>query len=232
MSNGLRTVLVMMAHPDDPDFFCGGTLALWAGQGYRLRYVLATSGDKGSNNLSLAPEALMALREQEQQAAARCIGAEEPVFLRHYDGELTDSPGITTPVGAGDSPLSAGRRGDHRPLAAIHRLQARQSPRPSGDGRYGAGGDFSGGRQPALFPRTDRVCEGLTPHYPREVYLARPHTPDLEIDVSRFIDKKIAAIRQHQSQLSDPEVQLARVRQRALTDDGRYVERFKRIVFQ
>ena len=231
MSNGLRTVLVMMAHPDDPDFFCGGTLALWAGQGYRLRYVLATSGDKGSNNLELASETLMALREQEQQAAARCIGAEEPVFLRHYDGELTDSPELRRQLVRAIRLFRPDVVVTTDPLRLYTGSKRVNHPDHRVMGATVLAAIFPAAGNPRFFPEQIDY-EGLTPHYPREVYLARPHTPDLEIDVSRVIEKKIAAIRQHQSQLSDPEVQLARVRQRALTDDGRYVERFKRIVFQ
>ncbi len=39
-----QKILVLLAHPDDPEFFCGGTLALWAEQGREIRYCLLTRG--------------------------------------------------------------------------------------------------------------------------------------------------------------------------------------------
>ena len=81
-------VMVIFAHPDDAEFLCSGTVARFTANGYRVQYVLATSGDKGSNDPAATPEQLVATREAEQQAAADVLGIEEVTFLRHLDGEL------------------------------------------------------------------------------------------------------------------------------------------------
>ena len=44
----VKRVMGVFAHPDDPEFFCGGTFARWAAEGAHITFVLATSGDKGS----------------------------------------------------------------------------------------------------------------------------------------------------------------------------------------
>ncbi len=44
----MKTVLVIAPHPDDAEFYAGGTLALWAQQGNRIILVTVTNGDKGS----------------------------------------------------------------------------------------------------------------------------------------------------------------------------------------
>ena len=80
-------VLVVLAHPDDPEFFCGGTLALWAQQGSRISYCLLTRGDKGDDNGS-DPSGLAAIRELEQRAAAQVLGVNEVAFLNYPDGYL------------------------------------------------------------------------------------------------------------------------------------------------
>ena len=80
--------MVIFAHPDDAEFLCSGTVARFTRHGYRVQYVLATSGDKGSNDPDATPEQLIATREAEQQAAAAVLGIEEVTFLRHMDGEL------------------------------------------------------------------------------------------------------------------------------------------------
>ena len=41
-------VLVIVAHPDDPEFGAAGTVALWASQGAKVTYVIVTDGSKGS----------------------------------------------------------------------------------------------------------------------------------------------------------------------------------------
>ncbi len=45
-----QNILVILAHPDDPEFFCGGTLARWARAGHHITYYLLTCGDKGRND--------------------------------------------------------------------------------------------------------------------------------------------------------------------------------------
>jgi hypothetical protein len=63
---------VIPAHPDDPEFFCGGTLARWARAGHRITYQLLTCGDKGFNDSTpahMSPDALCAIRHEEQIAA-------------------------------------------------------------------------------------------------------------------------------------------------------------------
>ena len=61
-------VLVVLAHPDDPEFFCGGTVARWAAQGRRVTYCLLTRGDKGADEVGTDPQAMARLREKEQRA--------------------------------------------------------------------------------------------------------------------------------------------------------------------
>jgi len=50
-----RTILAVSAQPDDAEFTCDGTLALWAGQGAEVGCVLCTNGSKGEGELSLSP---------------------------------------------------------------------------------------------------------------------------------------------------------------------------------
>ncbi len=81
-------VMAIFAHPDDVEFICSGTIARFVASGYRVQYVLATSGDKGSDDPAATPESLIATREAEQLAAARVLGVEEVTFLHHRDGEV------------------------------------------------------------------------------------------------------------------------------------------------
>ena len=80
--------LVVVAHPDDAEFGCGGTLAKLVKEGMELGYVICTNGNKGSNDLNMTSEKLAVIREAEQREASRVIGAKEITFLGYGDGEL------------------------------------------------------------------------------------------------------------------------------------------------
>jgi len=69
-SSELQRVMVIAAHPDDPEFGCAGAVLKWAQAGRTITYVLITSGDKGSHEPDLRPGLLAARREGEQRAAA------------------------------------------------------------------------------------------------------------------------------------------------------------------
>ena len=45
-----KKILVILAHPDDPEFFCGGSIAKWIREGNSVHYALLTKGEKGIND--------------------------------------------------------------------------------------------------------------------------------------------------------------------------------------
>src|SRR5262245_10864499 len=85
------SVLVVMAHPDDAEFGCGGTIARWAAAGKEINYVLCTSGDKGSSDPDMSPYKLAQIRRVEQTNAAHTLGAKDVVFLSYEDGTLRNT---------------------------------------------------------------------------------------------------------------------------------------------
>ncbi len=66
-----KKILVILAHPDDPEFFCGATIARWTRAGHEVRYCLLTSGDKGGRDDGTTSVQLAMLREEEQRKAKR-----------------------------------------------------------------------------------------------------------------------------------------------------------------
>ena len=86
-----RCVLAVAAHPDDLEFSCAGTLALWIRQGTKVVYLICTSGEAGFDRPGLSREERIAIREGEQRAAAEVLGVQEVVFLREPDGLLQPS---------------------------------------------------------------------------------------------------------------------------------------------
>lgn len=68
-------VLAFMAHPDDAEFTCAGTLArLWREAGCEIVIATATSGDCGT--MDYRPEEIARLRHAEAVAAAAMLDAE------------------------------------------------------------------------------------------------------------------------------------------------------------
>src|SRR5437870_5817051 len=86
--NVVTRVLVVGAHPDDPEFACGATSALWAAEGKEIYYLVCTRGHKGTSDRDMTTERLIDLREREQRAAAAVIGVHQVDFLDFTDGEL------------------------------------------------------------------------------------------------------------------------------------------------
>jgi LmbE family N-acetylglucosaminyl deacetylase len=83
-----KRALAVVAHPDDADFGCSGTVAQWTARGASVVYCLLTSGNKGTHDPKMTPARIARVREREQRAAAAILGVEKVLFLRHDDGEL------------------------------------------------------------------------------------------------------------------------------------------------
>ncbi len=87
-----QRILNILAHPDDGESFTGGTMARLAQEGKEICYLVATRGDKGSDDKSMTPGKLSAIREEEQRNAARLLGVQQVIFLEGYsDGSLEPS---------------------------------------------------------------------------------------------------------------------------------------------
>lgn len=78
-------MIAVVAHPDDAEWYAGGTLALLA-ENNDVFLVMGTSGEKGgpANNLGK-------IREEKQKRAGKIIGYKEVIFLRHPDRGLIDN---------------------------------------------------------------------------------------------------------------------------------------------
>ena len=86
-----QRVLVVSPHPDDAEFWCGGTVAKWIKEGATVHYVLCTDGGKGTSDRRISSEDLAVRREREQREAALVLGVKAVVELHYPDGELEDT---------------------------------------------------------------------------------------------------------------------------------------------
>src|SRR5437868_12340409 len=91
-SNGrlpkFQRVMVVSAHPDDPDFGAGGAVARLADSGAEVTYVIVTDGRQGGEDPTQKDSELVAIRAREQRAAAKVLGVKRVEFLAYKDGPV------------------------------------------------------------------------------------------------------------------------------------------------
>ena len=85
---GKRSIMCIGAHPDDPEFRCTGTAALWSRFGDKVILVSVTDGRAGT--FSAKCEDIAARRRKEAADSASVIGAES-VVIGCVDGKLEPS---------------------------------------------------------------------------------------------------------------------------------------------
>ncbi|MBE3574264.1 MAG: PIG-L family deacetylase [Firmicutes bacterium] len=83
-----KRVLAVCAHPDDLEFYCGGTMARLAAAGAEIVLLLATAGDKGSFDPGMPGARLAELRLEEALRGAHVMGLSSVYCLGYPDGEL------------------------------------------------------------------------------------------------------------------------------------------------
>jgi LmbE family N-acetylglucosaminyl deacetylase len=223
----LDRVMLIAAHPDDPEFGCGGTIAKWAGQGKQITYVLLTSGDKGSHDPEMKPAVLAATREREQRAAAAVLGVHDVIYLRHPDGLLENSLSLRRQL------VEVIRQHKPHVLLAIdpwRHYQLHPDHRAAGEAALDA---LWSAREWNIFPEQ---LAGAEPWRVKEVYLFWTDHADYWEDIGCCIDRRIDALACHASQVGADRARLdERIRERARQAGEQpgyeYAEAFKRITF-
>jgi LmbE family N-acetylglucosaminyl deacetylase len=185
----IKRALCIVAHPDDIEFYCGGTVLKMAGRGVVVDLVLATSGDKGSRDAKKSRAQVAETREHEQKEAARLLGARSVSFLRHPDAELIESLELrkefVTAIRASKPDVV---------LTFDPNVRYRYHPDHRVVGRVALDAAWPSARDPLTYP------DSGAPHETAEAWCFAGQEPDLEVDVSDVLEKKIAARVAHASQ--------------------------------
>jgi len=227
-----QNILVILAHPDDPEFFCGATLARWAQAGHEIDYYLMTCGDKGSNDPNVNNGELCAKRRAEQKAAAKVIGVRKVYFMDEADGHILPTMELRKNI----TRIIRQFRPDVLVTCDPQNLYPSSSygiNHP--DHRYAGQVVLD-----AAFPAAGNVHyfrdllddEGLEPWTPREIWVSIPNAINVNVtqDVTDLWETKIQALKKHASQIGDPDKLEERIRSRHTEDstieNPRYEERF------
>ncbi len=201
-------ILVIVAHPDDIEAHCAGTIARLVERGEAVTYALVTSGNRGSHDLTVTAEEIAARREAEQRAAAQIVGVERVHFLGYDDSDLVfHQPALR-------EELTALIR-EERPRTIIT-----HDPYPGNGSRdscaiypdhttlglmtFQAAYLCSPG--PLFYP--EQLRSGLSSHRVEMLYLIMSDRPDVFVDIEPVWEMRMTALRQHASQGRDhPELE-------------------------
>lgn len=221
---GPARAMVIMAHPDDAEFLCSGTVAKWCSEGWEVVYVLVTGGDKGTHDDTMTPEKLAAIREEEQRAACRVLGVKECILLGYPDGFTSENAELRGQI------VRLLRM--YRPDVVItwdafrgtfnHR-DHRNVGQATMDAIYPIVRD-------RLFYQRDEE-DGLPSHQVNEVLLAGAADADYAVDITAVWEKKVDAILCHTSQIGErtKETFLKERAERETKEPGKPIEeRFRR----
>jgi LmbE family N-acetylglucosaminyl deacetylase len=219
-------VLVVGAHPDDAEFYAGGTLAALLDRGARVTLVVCTDGGRGGRGI----EDARGVRREEQARAAKILGIQRVVRLDRPDGELVCDDELRRELvrairSARPELLLAH---DPRTLWTAYGSRAHlghTDHRAAGQAVLDA--VYPRAANPSFFPE-QLSEEGLALWYPRELWLFDTATPDLRVDIASTLERKLAALREHASQDAGGSlVEAARALGSAVGRAGRPAEAFQ-----
>ncbi len=227
-----KVILAVGAHADDIDFGASGSIAKWASEGATIYYLILTDGSKGTEDKTIKHEDLIAMRQKEQKDAAWVLGAKEVFFLNYVDGELENSMAVRRdivkiirkvkpdvvicwdPTYVYDAEMGRVNHPDHR-MAGQATLDA----------------VFPFSRNSRTFP--ELLEEGLELHHVKDILLMNVPKATLFVDITDYLDKKLEALKCHDSQFDDYEKVKERVTERAQKlgekCNAQYAEGFVRI---
>lgn len=200
-----QRVLVISAHPDDIEFGCAGSVAVWTDQGAEVTYCIVTDGSTGTADAALAGEPLAGIRREESLLAAKIVGVTDVEFLGYRDGYVEPTLEL------------------RRDLARVFRRVRPQrlvvmdpTPLPGGwfvnhpdhraVGQASLDITVTAGTTPGHFP--ELIVEGFEPWRGlREIYVQGPGGGETAVDITTSIDRKIEALRAHVSQVGEWDVE-------------------------
>ena len=195
----INSVLIVVAHPDDAEFMCGGTVARMAAEGKEVSLLVVTSGERGGDG-SVGEDELGRTREAEEEASAAALGIRNVTFLRQPDGEITPSLELRREIVREirrrrpdlvitHNPIRHFGHGKHPDHLAV------------GEATLAAVDPTSG--NPMAYPEMGE--EGLDAWPVDWVFAFDAEAPDHFEDIGSTVETKLAALLRHRSQMPPAE---------------------------
>jgi LmbE family N-acetylglucosaminyl deacetylase len=195
----VERALVVIAHPDDADFWAGGTVARWSSAGITVTYLVLTDGDAGGFDPTIPRKDIPRIRRFEQEAAARILGVHEVRFLGLAEGTIVQGIELRRQIVRVIRQVRPRRLLTWSPEWNWSRFRASCHIEHRATGELAltaaypdAGNPFA---HPALLDR-----EALEPWAVEEIWMLNGTEPNHFVDVTETFDQKIDALRAHRSQ--------------------------------
>jgi len=199
----VERVLVVAAHPDDVDFGASATIAGFTKAGVAVTYAIITNGDAGGFDPTVPRSEIPHIRQEEQRAAAACVGVDDVRFLGYRDGELTVTHELRRDISRVIRQVRPQRLLCQSPERNWARLGA-SHPDHLAAGEATLQAVYPDARNPFAHPSL-LADEGLDAWTVPELWVMAGPNPDHYVDVTDTFDAKIAALRSHVSQTSHME---------------------------
>ncbi len=230
-----KKILVILAHPDDPEFFCGATIARWRALEHQVSYCLLTKGQRGTQDADADPLVTGGIRMGEQLNAAGILGVTNIRFLDYMDGDLVPNLQLRNEL------IRYIR--EFKPDIVVTSDPTNLFP---GDNRINHPDHRAAGQAviDALFPavgnpgyKIEKETEQIPAHQVEEVWLSQTNQPNIAINVTTYLEDKIEALLCHKSQVRLSREELrehlwSRYEYDAELGEKVYFEKFRRITFQ
>jgi LmbE family N-acetylglucosaminyl deacetylase len=194
----VERALVVVAHPDDVDFWAGGTVACWTSAGTTVTYCVLSDGDSGGFDPQVPRSAIPGIRRTEQEAAAAVLGVSDVRFLGYPDGCIEPSYALRRDITGLIRQVQPARLLTWSPEWSWRRFH-RNHPDHRAAGEAALSAVFPDARNPFAHPELLNL-EGLEPWEVGEVWLIGGPSPNHYVDITDVFDRKLTALQAHESQ--------------------------------
>jgi len=228
-----KKILIFLAHPDDPEFFCGATIAKWVREGHNVDYCLFTKGEKGINETFQPTNNIIVVREEEQKNAAKILGVNSILYLNYEDGMLVPNLEARKSIVRVIRTLKPNIVVTCDPTNYYMNDNYLNHPDHRAAGQIVVDAVFPASQNELFFP--ELLDEKLEPHHVEEVWLSLPKNENVTLDITESWPIKMQALEQHASQIGDVNKFRVHMASKAAFKDKNeiphYIEKFHRIVF-
>ena len=188
----VERALVVVAHPDDVDFWAGGTVAGWTSTGIAVTYCVLSDGDSGGFDPEVPRSAIPGIRRAEQEAAAALLGVADVRFLGYPDGCIEPRYPLRRDITRLIRQVQPTRMLTWSPEWSWRPFH-RNHPDHRAAGEATMSAIFPDARNPFAHPELLEE-EGLGPWEVGEVWLIGSPGPNHYVDVTDLFDRKLAAL--------------------------------------
>jgi LmbE family N-acetylglucosaminyl deacetylase len=226
----VQRALVVTAHPDDVDFGAAGTVATWTDAGIEVSYCIVTDGDAGGFDPDVPRIEIPRIRRAEQTAAAAAVGVTDLEFLGYPDGRLVVSMELRRDISRVIRRVRPHRVICQSPERVWDRLFA-SHPDHLAAGEATVCAVYPDSRNAFAYP--ELLADGFDPWAVSELWVMATDEPNRYVDITDALDRKLTALRCHESQHPDPAAMEDRVRSWVTTNgaaafgEGRAAEGFR-----